>query len=44
MLKPKESLKYERCILFIHALTIKVFSFTNHVFEFNFSSVWSLKC
>jgi len=26
---------------FIHALTMKVFSFTNHVFAFNFFKVWS---
>jgi len=42
--KPNEGLKYERHILFIHVLAIKVFSFTNHVFEFSFFKVWSLKC
>jgi len=42
--KPNESLRYERYILFIHVLAIKVYSFINHVFEFNFSKVWSLKC
>jgi hypothetical protein len=38
--KPNEGLRYEKYILFIHVLTIKVFSFTNHMFEFNFSKVW----
>jgi len=32
-----KGLRYERYILFIHVWAIKVFPFTNHVFELNFS-------
>jgi len=42
--KSNEGLKYERYILFIHVLTMKVFPFTSHTFEFIFSKEWSLKC
>jgi len=30
------NLRYEIYLLFTHVLTIKVFSFTNHVFELKF--------
>jgi hypothetical protein len=42
--KSNEGLKYEKYISFIHVLAIKVFPFTNHVFELKFSKQWSLKC
>jgi hypothetical protein len=44
ILKSNEGLRYERYILFIRVLIIKVFPIINHVFEFNFSKEWSLKC
>jgi hypothetical protein len=42
--KSNEGLKYEKHILFIHVLVIKVFPFTNHVFEFFLSKTSSSKC
>ncbi len=42
--KSNEGLRYERYILFIHVLIIKVFLVINHVFELKFSKEWPLKC